>query len=717
MIRDNLGGGGGNTKNATASPIDILQGKTAYGTEGLIVGTMPNNVSSTITLDSNNISYTVPLGYHNGGGKVQIVPQEKTVEPSGEDQNITADAGKVLGSVTINPVLHDSGIGKECYDEGCSDGDTAGYNRGVAETKKGTALPADVLEGVTFTNSSIVEAIGTMPNRGAVNINLDLNNLSYTIPNGYHNGQGKVEINIQSKNAIPNSTIQTIEPESGFVLGSVTIDAVTKNAGIGKELYEEGYDIGQESGYTRGRVSAQKGTAESPQVLEGYTFTNASIVGDVGTMPNIGQQTAAPESGSVTITKGYHDGTGYVDGINAYNKGYNDGTAEGTQGTANTEQVLQGKSFTSRYGVNIIGTMPTMSTKEYYPTYGNKLYGASTWVRADDEITIPKGCCPEGTKAIIQPYIPQFKLVDVIEPNPLLFSLLKTAEVRVPDVIVNDSNYDTDIEKWNTFREEIYRPYFLPISKSYYGGFTVEGFEWRIGLYEDLINNWEKEHPVYDSIFQEQHNQEREAFRQGLDNPINNLCKPIFSSKIEEGKTYYITDNIDEIKASLQKCSVLLKSFYTSRNDESEKFVHNYFYDGKNTEYNYGNYHQDFEFSNTNYNYLKDRGDQPPAIFTRMDSTYHSKEEFNSFNIILPTFISHYSTTVEVPDDSEPIINPNLDSNCYLNQLCSCEKVPIELLHRDKAYTIMHPDCFIVMPKKIYIYEVAPLEYFPLPRT
>ncbi|AXM89394.1 hypothetical protein CI793_09610 [Anoxybacillus ayderensis] len=54
----------------------------------------------------------------------------------------------------------------------------------------GTAQPADVLSGKTFTNDS-GEQTGIMPNRGAITITPST--IDQTIPDGYHNGSGIVK--------------------------------------------------------------------------------------------------------------------------------------------------------------------------------------------------------------------------------------------------------------------------------------------------------------------------------------------------------------------------------------------------------------------------------------------------------------------------------------------------------------------------------------------
>ena len=60
---------GTDTSDATAIAGDILTGKTAYGSSGKFIGTMPDNGAVNQSLNA-GASYTIPVGYHNGSGKV-----------------------------------------------------------------------------------------------------------------------------------------------------------------------------------------------------------------------------------------------------------------------------------------------------------------------------------------------------------------------------------------------------------------------------------------------------------------------------------------------------------------------------------------------------------------------------------------------------------------------------------------------------------------------
>ena len=126
-----------NTQDATVAVAEILKGKTAYARGVKLTGTMPNNGSISGEISTKTGKYTVPQGYHDGSGSVQIsateqaklIPenirqgvtllgvsgnmsttegenrQEKTVVPSAVEQVIVPDAGYTcLTSVTVKPI-------------------------------------------------------------------------------------------------------------------------------------------------------------------------------------------------------------------------------------------------------------------------------------------------------------------------------------------------------------------------------------------------------------------------------------------------------------------------------------------------------------------------------------------------------------------------------------------------------------------------------------
>lgn len=124
-----------NTSDATATAAEILSGKTAYKAGAKITGTMPNQGAKTLSITDKETPVTIPMGFHDGGGKAQIdaaeaakiipenlrdgitvlgvtgtmsgtegaQPQAKTVVPTFESQEITPDSPtyNYLSSVTV----------------------------------------------------------------------------------------------------------------------------------------------------------------------------------------------------------------------------------------------------------------------------------------------------------------------------------------------------------------------------------------------------------------------------------------------------------------------------------------------------------------------------------------------------------------------------------------------------------------------------------------
>lgn len=123
--------------DATAAVSEILINKTAYARGVKLTGTMPNNGAVDLSITEVDEEITIPQGYHDGSGKVQIdpdeqakliaanirqgvtvlgiegtmsstegaVPQAKSVTPSTTQQEILPDEGyNFLSSVTVAPI-------------------------------------------------------------------------------------------------------------------------------------------------------------------------------------------------------------------------------------------------------------------------------------------------------------------------------------------------------------------------------------------------------------------------------------------------------------------------------------------------------------------------------------------------------------------------------------------------------------------------------------
>ncbi len=125
--------------DATATAAEILEGQAVYARGKKVAGTMKNNGAVTKVIADKDFIYTVPIGYHDGSGTVQldatekakIIPgnikkgvnvlgvegdcepssdvtaQAKTATPSTVKQTILPDDGvDYLSQVVINPIAY-----------------------------------------------------------------------------------------------------------------------------------------------------------------------------------------------------------------------------------------------------------------------------------------------------------------------------------------------------------------------------------------------------------------------------------------------------------------------------------------------------------------------------------------------------------------------------------------------------------------------------------
>lgn len=110
-----------------------------------------------------------------------------------------------------------------------------------SDTSDATAKVAEVLQGSSFYARGS-KNVGTMPNIGSVSETIDTKEEEFTIPQGYHDGSGKVKISdTEQAKLIPSNikegievlgVVGTLEPSSSVTAQSKTVTPSTQKQTI-----------------------------------------------------------------------------------------------------------------------------------------------------------------------------------------------------------------------------------------------------------------------------------------------------------------------------------------------------------------------------------------------------------------------------------------------------------------------------------------------------
>lgn len=95
-----------NTQDANATASEILNTKTAYVRGSKVTGTMPNNGAVTGTISTVGGEYAIPMGFHDGSGKVSISSTEAAklvAENIRDGVTILGVTGTMSGSEDVKP--------------------------------------------------------------------------------------------------------------------------------------------------------------------------------------------------------------------------------------------------------------------------------------------------------------------------------------------------------------------------------------------------------------------------------------------------------------------------------------------------------------------------------------------------------------------------------------------------------------------------------------
>lgn len=336
---------------ATAQAKNILSGKTAWVNGVKITGTMTDNGSPTTQISAGE-TYTIPLGYHTGLGKVVAKPLSEETYGTATAAEIVnnkvawVNGQRLVGSMPSNPANSVELEHGSIYHipAGYHTGAGSVWSKDLADSTPGTASTDEILDGETAWVRG-VQLTGSMPNNAPETVTLNAG-ASYPIALGYHNGTGLVKAE-----TLANQTQSTADPddlvegETAWVNGQKITGTLklTGTATAGDVLNGLTFYNTDLKHSVTGSLTLS-GTATEDDVLAGATFystqakrkltgnlglygnaaINHVLVGEkfyttdpktiqIGTMPNNGALNRTLDAGeSVSVPEGYHNGNGIV---------------------------------------------------------------------------------------------------------------------------------------------------------------------------------------------------------------------------------------------------------------------------------------------------------------------------------------------------------------------------------------------------------------------
>jgi hypothetical protein len=187
---------------------EVLEGKTFSNAQGTdLTGTMPNQGAQIYMPNAED--QVIAAGYHDGQGVVK------------GDKNLKAS--NILKGMELFGIVGE-------------------YEPPIPPSPSGTAVPAEVLVGKTFSSSQGMGLVGTMVNQGAINYIPSATD--QLIAAGYYNGSGVVkgDANLVSGNVKNGVTIFGVSGDAN-VVDTSSGDALDSEILTGKKAWVGGIEV------------------------------------------------------------------------------------------------------------------------------------------------------------------------------------------------------------------------------------------------------------------------------------------------------------------------------------------------------------------------------------------------------------------------------------------------------------------------------------------
>lgn len=185
----------------------------------------------------------------------------------------------------------------------------------ASQTSGADANPGQVLAGKTGWKSGAL-ITGTMPNNGAISVGIEAKantENTYTIPSGYHNGNGKVTVSsLASQTQGTAAPGHIISGYTGYVNGSPITGTMTNNGTKnytidcgGSQQIPAGYHTGNGAVTINSLASQTQGTATAARIRSGYSgYVNGSKVN--GSITDVSGGTYTPGTSNQTLAASGH---------------------------------------------------------------------------------------------------------------------------------------------------------------------------------------------------------------------------------------------------------------------------------------------------------------------------------------------------------------------------------------------------------------------------